>query len=424
MEGDTLSFEDEESTSTVPAGESLSRPPDTEIPLSEEMNRTPRGRESPDAEEHAEHRARTMLLREMVSLDNTSADIAIKRLSWGRARGQEEMKSQDPLSEVGRKLIKSREQGRVQRLCRIKRSHLPWMDHYRPYMRGLESPQTPGYRLFDCSHFPHTVNMDEESRDFYFIELFFQWRYFRSQKVVTEQPPPDTLADAWAKFAIRYNRNPDEFLNDLHVERKKYYRFLNGMKIDLHESCVKADIMCAVKKEQKCPMCYLSARKLPEALRYPNSDNADKVPADIQMKIRILDGEWDAVQKREEDAKKSTARSINEQLGHLDLQRQILTIKQKDVDTEMRFRSIDERLDSHDVDVSDMRGLIARTVSDVHDLDGAIRGDMQLPHGASLVGILAMNVRAVEAMQDSLKAAQAQILTLKDRVITLETLRK
>ncbi|TMW66632.1 hypothetical protein Poli38472_014608 [Pythium oligandrum] len=196
------------------------------------------------------------------------------------------------------------------------------------------------------------------------------------------------------------------------------------MKIELHELCVNADILCAVKKEQKCPMCYSSARKLPEVLRYPNSDNADKIPAEIQMKIRILDAEWETVQKREEDAKKSTARFIDEQLERLDLQRQILTFKQKDVDTEMRFRGIEDRLDGHDVDVSDMRGLIQRAVSDVHDLDSAIRGDVHLSHGASLVGMVMMNVRDVESMHKSLQDAQHKISSLLERVYTLETLRK
>ncbi len=424
MEGDTLSFEDEESTSTVPAGESPSRPPDTEVPLSEEMNRVPRGRTSPDAEERTEHRARTVILREMVSLDNTSVDNSIKKLSWGRARGQEEMKNQDPFGETGRMLINARDQGRVKRLQRIKQSHLPWMDHYRPYMRGLESEQTPGYRLFDSKSFICHELMDEESRDLHFIELFFKWRYFSSKKVVSEQPSPMSLADSWAKFAIRYNQNPDAFLGDLAIERAKYFRFLNGMKIELHELCMDANILCAVKKVQKCPMCYSSARKLPEVLRYPNSDNADKIPAEIQMKIRILDAEWEGDQKREEDAKKSTARSINEQLEHLDLQRQILTLKQKDVDTEIRFREIETRLDGHDVDVSDMRSLVNRAISDVNDIDGALRGDVHLPHGASLIGMVMMNVRDVERMHQSLEDSQHKISSLMERVFTLETLRK
>jgi hypothetical protein len=102
----------------------------------------------------------------------------------------------------------------------------------------------------------------------YYIDLFFQWRYFNSMgKPKTFAPP--SLCHSWNQFVDSFNSNPRAWIARL--ENKREWFFMNstiGIKMQIHLMCAERNYQCVVLEEQDCPMCYNYTKKMSSDLRY------------------------------------------------------------------------------------------------------------------------------------------------------------
>jgi hypothetical protein len=91
------------------------------------------------------------------------------------------------------------------------------------------------------------------------LEVFMQWRYFTRRRLSTCQGRDD----AWGVFVERFRKDPAEFRAC--VERCRI-DFLashkEGLKIAIHNGSIDADLPCAVRRVDACPICPPGAPKL------------------------------------------------------------------------------------------------------------------------------------------------------------------
>ncbi len=235
---------------TLVAGESLSCPVSPTMDLDDDASaRRARSRESPDDEEQVAHESR-MAIRAQQITGFKIGGVRGAPAAWGLPRGVEatddERRAFIRLGQHARDVEINIESGRADRLKVLKKSHLPWMDHYRPGMRGCPAPNRKPHRLFVVDDFEvYDRPLDTESKEAYLIDMFFQWRFFKAKTAVVDQPDPGALADSWAAFADAYKQDQVRLKESINAEKEKFYRYWTGMKMHLHELCIESGIACA-----------------------------------------------------------------------------------------------------------------------------------------------------------------------------------
>lgn len=168
---------------------------------------------------------------------------------------------------------------------------LPWMDDYNSWMTGYNRKQL-ATSLFDISTIvDHTIPraVCGRKRKRYYIELFFQMRFYSAKKKRTNPSSPDALLTAWNAFVANYNEDPTAWKNRFNTERDRVNkRTAPGMKMVVHQLSIKENIPCAVRKDQDCPMCYYDSPKLPENARTKTHPRY-QLSRTLRLKISELD---------------------------------------------------------------------------------------------------------------------------------------
>ncbi|KAF1313671.1 hypothetical protein FI667_g17127, partial [Globisporangium splendens] len=191
-------------------------------------------------------------------------------------QGEDEPKSNGPTMEFASAYIRD-----------ITRHRYPWLNEYNPWLVGFRAPGLP-YALFDtpvivdqppiCPMFVE-VEMKE-----YYINLFFQWRYY-SAMGEPKTLMPTSLCHAWNLFVDSFTANPRAWKARLENKRERF--FINstiGIKVQIHLMCAERNYQCAVLEEQDCPMCYSYTKKMSSDLR-----NSPQLPERLLYRIFALD---------------------------------------------------------------------------------------------------------------------------------------
>jgi FtsZ-binding cell division protein ZapB len=180
-------------------------------------------------------------------------------------------------------------------------TRLPWMVDYHPWMTGFRANGTPP--LFNCSSLRdiEVPYQHRDARDAYFIDMFFQKRYFKTPS--RTRSSPKALAQSWAQFIDSMTINPSRWINALVERRTQYLKYsLDGMKIDIHQLSMASNSACCVQREHDCPMCYPDSPKTSMVARY-QMDGA--IPTALQLKLRDFDSRMisEEAMRRQEEAK-------------------------------------------------------------------------------------------------------------------------
>jgi hypothetical protein len=171
----------------------------------------------------------------------------------------------------------------------ITRHRYPWLSGYHPWLVGFTVPSL-AYALFDTSKIVdpfratmYPVFLEVEMKEYY-INLFFQWRYYSA---MGEPKPlmPTSLCHAWNQFVDSFTANPRAWKARLENKRERF--FINstiGIKMQIHLMCAESNYQCAVLEEQDCPMCYNYTKKMSSDLR-----NSPQLPERLLYRIFALD---------------------------------------------------------------------------------------------------------------------------------------
>ncbi|KAI9910966.1 hypothetical protein PsorP6_010564 [Peronosclerospora sorghi] len=110
------------------------------------------------------------------------------------------------------------------------------------------------------------VDRSTDDRRLYFIDLFFQVRYYSSRKGSRKnRDDKDALTQSWNAFVDNYNKSPDDYVNKVHVMRERFLKHSRTGKMEyIHFACIKEGLKCGVPSHLVCPRCTQGAPRLSE----------------------------------------------------------------------------------------------------------------------------------------------------------------
>ncbi|KAG1686377.1 hypothetical protein DVH05_006681 [Phytophthora capsici] len=184
-------------------------------------------------------------------------------------------------------------------------THHPWLDDFHPWMIGYRS--SDGTTLFDCRQLRHIAVPPGKSREAYFVDLFFQKRYFEAQKSSSFDPAkrssPNALAEAWASFvkAMSTSSASEAWIARLEKTRQKFFAYnIEGAKIEIHQRSIFEKVPCCIRREQKCPMCYADSARAPSRTR---SGRNNRISPELHTLLRDFDVRWgEHISQQRDDA--------------------------------------------------------------------------------------------------------------------------
>lgn len=176
---------------------------------------------------------------------------------------------------------------------RLAHTRYPWLDDFMFPMAGHRKDGR-GRALFDVSDLTEVAVPDGEDRFVYFVDIFFQKRYYAKHREMRYDPlvrsSPDSLAEAWNEFVISMVKNHDGWMSMLdNLKRGFMSRHITGYKIRVHQLSVQEAVPCCVLREQACPMCYATSLKATKALR---KNEYGQISRDLHAAIKCLDSKW------------------------------------------------------------------------------------------------------------------------------------
>ncbi|KAF1334275.1 hypothetical protein FI667_g1896, partial [Globisporangium splendens] len=158
-----------------------------------------------------------------------------------------------------------------------------WMDDYCSWMTGYAEDEYE-YSLFDTSGITElspnladacmddsSLNLFKFDRDRYYINLFFQKRFYKGKKRDVRLSP-SVLLRAWNAFVEGYSQ-PKSFWAHYKKARERFVdRTLTGIKMEVHQQSIKEGFPCGVRQDQDCPFCYKDSKKIPVYARMTDSE--------------------------------------------------------------------------------------------------------------------------------------------------------
>jgi hypothetical protein len=173
-----------------------------------------------------------------------------------------------------------------------------WMNDYHPWMTGYAEDEyecslydtngisEPSPDVFDASTHRDELSLRlfRYDRDRYYINLFFQVRFFSTKKRDMQLSPGDLL-QAWNAFVEGYS-NPVSFWSRYEKARQAFvkYQFI-GIQMEVHLQSIKEGLPCGVRQDQQCPFCYHDSKKIPVNARRGDSP---KYPMSKELCLLIL----------------------------------------------------------------------------------------------------------------------------------------
>lgn len=155
----------------------------------------------------------------------------------------------------------------------LRHTRRPWLDDYDPQARGFpwtapdHNGKAPEVFLYDPSHIYNMCDKEREGEMFY-IDLFFQHRFYSSKTSVLDRKSPAPLAQSWAAFVRELTEHPSDRPSDYYIEkvkkeRKKFeYNTANGAAMRIHRISMKDVSVCTVPASYRCPSCYTDLQRL------------------------------------------------------------------------------------------------------------------------------------------------------------------
>ena len=153
------------------------------------------------------------------------------------------------------------------------RTNALWLRDYDPRATGFAVEGFP-IKLYDSTPIIENDPIDlnhfdrkcfEHDSHFFYLDSFFQMRLYKKKQKQSGAMPtgPKALTEAWNWFINEYKSNPSSWRLRLQDERQRYYNScVIGRKMRVHQLSVASDEgLCAVAKEQECPLCYKESKK-------------------------------------------------------------------------------------------------------------------------------------------------------------------
>jgi hypothetical protein len=110
--------------------------------------------------------------------------------------------------------------------------------------------------------------MMEREGEMFYIDLFFQNRFYNSRALPLEARSPSPLAQSWVAFVRELIEHPsdrpcDHFIQKVKKERKKFMRnTTNGAAMKVHRVSMRDVSVCTVPKTYRCPSCYVDSPRI------------------------------------------------------------------------------------------------------------------------------------------------------------------
>ena len=152
-------------------------------------------------------------------------------------------------------------------------SWLPWLDDYQESWRGFKD-RNLSFTLYDSnsirdgSFYERFPTLSNRERHLYYMDLFFQMRLYSARKKRAIRTSSKSQAASWNQFVVNFNNNPRLWLSRLTNERKNYVRYtMTGIKMEVHQLCLREIFPCAVLSIQECPMCFGDSLKMKASAR-------------------------------------------------------------------------------------------------------------------------------------------------------------
>lgn len=155
----------------------------------------------------------------------------------------------------------------------LRHTRRPWLDEYDhqarcfPWIAPEHNGRVLGDLLYDTSHIYHLFDEEREGEMFY-VDLFFQNRFYNLRAHLLEVTSPTILAQSWASFVREFVDLPSERPRDLYIakvkkERKKFMRnTANGAAMKVHRISMRTLSICTVPKTYRCPNWYSDSTRL------------------------------------------------------------------------------------------------------------------------------------------------------------------
>jgi len=123
----------------------------------------------------------------------------------------------------------------------------------------------------------------------YYVDLFFQMRFFSSHNKKEKRSSPLALLKSWEAFVERYRQSPGFWMVRFRKERERFIKHtLVGAKLEVHLKTTMAGFPCGVRLDQECPFCYPDSPKLPHKARLENTQRYI-VPINLRLLMMQLD---------------------------------------------------------------------------------------------------------------------------------------
>lgn len=157
--------------------------------------------------------------------------------------------------------------------------------------------------LFDSSAIIHSDDSEfyNANRDHFFIDLFFQKRFFKAENDEERyaKSTPDALSQSWTTFVDNYNDCKSFWMMNLAKISGKYLNHsIDGNKMRIHKKCIEEDLPCAIPKTANCPMCYSQSRKMPQIARIDPDEQYFVMSTKLRLMIIDFDVRWNTHAKR------------------------------------------------------------------------------------------------------------------------------
>ena len=142
--------------------------------------------------------------------------------------------------------------------------------------------------LDDCEDLRnHHFDRSTDDRRRYFIDLFYQARYYTNRKGSRKnRDDKDALTQSWNAFVENYNKGPDEYVSKIHVNRERFLKHSRSGKMEfIHFTCIKEGLSCGVPSHMVCRCCPNGAPLTEKELR---GYRGYSVPASVKGLIVAL----------------------------------------------------------------------------------------------------------------------------------------
>ncbi|KAJ8563966.1 hypothetical protein ON010_g7381 [Phytophthora cinnamomi] len=176
---------------------------------------------------------------------------------------------------------------------RLVHTYYPWLADFHPWLIGYK-PAGDGEALFDCSKLGNFPVPYGKCRHAYFVELFFQKRYYESQKKRSYDPSkrssPEALAESWSSFVKSMRQSPQQWLDKF---RKLEHDFIcyniEGAKMEIHRRSIDEGVRCCLRRGYNCPMCYVDSARASRPTRLGKNG---RVSSELFAMIKSFERLW------------------------------------------------------------------------------------------------------------------------------------